>query len=332
MRIEQFDPQADADSLRACHQIALASHPYDTPFLPPPSYTVFKGGWAAGWGLGDPRETWLARDAAGEPVGCYLLRLPEKDNREVAFTELTVTPARRRSGIGSALLAHCADRARLASRTRVQALAVDGSAGESFARAKGANAGIDEILRTMDIDAGLPARLAALRTEAEPHAAGYETLSWRAPTPEEHLADIVELQRVNVDIPRDEGMEPMAVDADRVRNMEQAALAMGVRYYTVVARHVASGQLAALTEIAVEPETPGWGFQQLTSVRREHRGHRLGLLVKIAMLDLLAEREPTVRHVFTGNAGANEHMIAINEMLGYKISAVFRFWDLDLTG
>ncbi len=332
MRIEQFDPTADAGSLRACHQISLASHPYDVPFMPPPSYTAFKGGWAAGWGLGEPRETWLARAETGEPVGCYLLRLPEKDNQEVGFTELIVTPERRRSGFGSALLAHCADRARLAGRARLQGMAVDGSAGETFARAKGATGGIDEVLRTMDIDAGLPAKLAGLRAAAEPHAAGYEILSWQAPTPEEHLAGLVELQRVNVAIPMDEGMEPMAVDAERLRSMEQAALAMGVRYYTVVAREVASGQLAAPTEVAVERETPEWGFQQLTSVRREHRGHRLGLLVKIAMLELFAEQEPGVKHIFTGNAGANEHMIAINEQLGYKIAAVFRFWELGLAG
>jgi RimJ/RimL family protein N-acetyltransferase len=98
----------------------------------------------------------------------------------------------------------------------------------------------------------------------------------------------------------------------------------------VVARHIASGQLVALTEIATDPDTPGWGIQQLTSVRREHRGHRLGLLVKIAMLDFLAENEPDVRHIFTGNAGANDHMIAINELLGYQVAAVFRSWELDL--
>jgi hypothetical protein len=46
MRIEQFDPKVDAGTLRTCHQIALACHPYDMPFLPPPSFTAFKGDWA----------------------------------------------------------------------------------------------------------------------------------------------------------------------------------------------------------------------------------------------------------------------------------------------
>jgi len=44
-------------------------------------------------------------------------------------------------------------------------------------------------------------------------------------------------------------------------------------------------------------------------VAREHRGHRLGLRLKLAMLDLLADREPQVRHILTSNAETNGPMI-----------------------
>jgi hypothetical protein len=37
------------------------------------------------------------------------------------------------------------------------------------------------------------------------------------------------------------------------------------------------------------------------------------------MLDLLARQEPQVKHILTGNAETNAHMIAINEMLGYRV-------------
>ena len=52
--------------------------------------------------------------------------------------------------------------------------------------------------------------------------------------------------------------------------------------------------MAAFSEVIVDPEAPDWGFQQLTAVIRPHRGHRLGLLVKTAMLELLAAQEPQV--------------------------------------
>lgn len=332
MRIEQFDPQADARSLRACFQIQSAAEACDTPDLPRTSYAVFEGAWADSFGLGQPREAWLGSDEKGEPVGCYLVMLPDRENQTVAFCELLVTPQRRRAGAGSELLDHCAQRAREAGRVRLLGRARDGSAGAAFARAKNAAAGIEQISRIMDVDASQVSRLSKLRAEAQRHADGYEMLSWLIPSPEEHLDQLAELHGLFADSPQDEGIETMTLDADRLRRMEQVLLEKGARVHTVAARHADSGQLVALTEIAVDPEIPEWGFQQLTAVRREHRGHRLGLLIKIVMLDLLAESEPGLRHIFTGNAGANEHMIAINELLGYRATATSRSWELDLAG
>ncbi len=69
--------------------------------------------------------------------------------------------------------------------------------------------------------------------------------------------------------------------------------------------------------------------EALTAVAREHRGHRLGLRLKLAMLDLLARREPRLRHIMTSNAETNAHMIAINETLGYLvIGRTERSWEL----
>ncbi len=62
----------------------------------------------------------------------------------------------------------------------------------------------------------------------------------------------------------------------------------------------------------------------------EHRGHRLGLAVKLANLDFLAEREPAVRMIGTGNAQENAPMIAVNDMLGFEIAGVGMFWQKQL--
>jgi hypothetical protein len=63
---------------------------------------------------------------------------------------------------------------------------------------------------------------------------------------------------------------------------------------------------------------------------RPHRGHRLGLLLKVAMLDLLAEREPQLRWVVTANADSNSHMIAINAALGFRFLDSRSSWQLDV--
>ena len=60
-------------------------------------------------------------------------------------------------------------------------------------------------------------------------------------------------------------------------------------------------------------------------------GHRLGLAVKIANLDLLAEKAPAVRLIVTGNAQSNAPMIAVNDMLGFEVAGVGMFWQKRLT-
>jgi len=98
----------------------------------------------------------------------------------------------------------------------------------------------------------------------------------------------------------------------------------------VAAQCASGGEFAGLTQLAVDPQNPQWGLQELTAVARRHRGHRLGLLLKIAMLDLLAEREPQLRWIITGNADGNAHMIAINALLGFQIFDRWASWQLDV--
>jgi GNAT superfamily N-acetyltransferase len=328
--IERFDPQRDDSKLRACFDMTEAGWPIDHPDEPAWAFDSFAGKWALGYDTA-PRQTWLAADGAGDPLGCYLLRLPDRENPTMAYCTLTVHPAARRTGVGTALLAHCAGQARQAGRSRLVGQARDDSAGAAFAVARGARGGIPEVGRVLEVDDALPARLADLRASAAPHSAGYSLLSWVGPTPDEHIDQVVLVHSAMADAPRDEGVEPSVWDGDRVRQSEQIMVEHGLTNYAVAARHDATGEIAALTEICTEADTPDWGFQQVTAVLPKHRGHRLGLLVKIAMMELLTEHEPDVRHIQTSNADANDHMVAINKQLGYQVLHVYRDWELDLT-
>ncbi len=331
MQIERFDPKTDAESLRACFEMTQAGWPVDHPDEPPWAYDSFAGKWESGYGTA-PRQAWLATDESGDPVGGYLLLLPDQENLTTADCRLVISPARRRAGLGGVLLAHCAGQARQAGRTRLTGHVRDGSPGAGFAAAAGARGGIPEVIRTLTIDAGTPALLTALRAEAEPFAAGYTLLSWLGVTPAEHLGQVAAVHGAMADAPRDDGVEPRVWTAERVREAEQSMIDHGLTLYSVAARHDASGNLAALTQVITEADTPDWAFQQITAVLSGHRGHRLGLLVKIGVIGLVMAREPAVRRFQTGNAGANAHMIAINEQLGYAIGGLNRTWQLDIAG
>ena len=96
----------------------------------------------------------------------------------------------------------------------------------------------------------------------------------------------------------------------------------------MAARSERTGELAGMTQVGVDPFTPRWAFQEMTAVARPHRGHRLGLLVKVAMLELLADCEPLVKRIYTSNADTNEHMVAINVELGFQVIDHWRSWEL----
>ena len=84
------------------------------------------------------------------------------------------------------------------------------------------------------------------------------------------------------------------------------------------ARHRGSGALAGHTLVTVDAESPQLAHQDDTSVVRAHRGHRLGLLLKAGMMLWLAEAEPQIVSIDTGNSESNDHMILVNDRLGYR--------------
>jgi len=329
MRIERFDAATDSARLHSCYEIAATAQRADDPGLPVRALPYYRNRWTTGFS-GLRRQTWLGLDDAGQPVGFYLLALPDRENRTMAWCSPTVAPASRRLGAGRELLEHCASQARLDGRTRLLGEASEGSPGSAFAAAAGARSGMAEVLRRLDIDARVLGRLGTVRDAAWPFAVGYSLVSWIGASQADTLEDQALLSDAMADAPRDPGVDHEAWDTNRITELERVCLSTGQQFYSVGARHNATGRLVAITQVSVDSGTPDWGFQMMTAVLPAHRGHRLGLLVKAEMLDLLAAHEPTVRHIMTGNAADNDHMVAINTELGFTVASVFRTWELDL--
>ena len=319
MKIEQVSlGPADTGKIRACFEVSLAAERVDEPAGPWFTERPFTGWLTVGWD-GNPREAWLATDQ-GSAVGWYRLELPVRENADQAYLNLVVHPAGRRCGLGRALLQHAAGRAAANGRIVLNGAARDGSPGEAFARVAGAKPGLVEVQRVLDIGKLEQGKLAGLRGPAERAAAGYSLVSWVGPVPEEYIEQTAAVYNGMADAPRDAEISHEAWDAQRVRERVNGLRPQyAMRDYAVAARHEDTGELAGLTEVSVDPADPGWGFQVFTVVRREHRGHRLGLLLKIAMMELLATTEPQLERIVTWNGQSNEHMIAVNEAMGYTV-------------
>jgi hypothetical protein len=177
------------------------------------------------------------------------------------------------------------------------------------------------VRRVQDLRKVQDGAVARLRETAAQAAAGYSLVRWVGVTPEGFLGRMAALQNAMNDAPHPDGVEPHAWDARQVRERLDAWIASSARRrYSVAAVHDATGEMAALTAVSVDPDMPEWGRQWVTTVTRPHRGHRLGLLVKTGMISWLAEAEPRVERIVTWNAASNQHMIGINESLGYEVA------------
>lgn len=173
-----------------------------------------------------------------------------------------------------------------------------------------------------------PDRVAALVASAAPHAAGYEVATL-ASWPEQWLEDRASMGRhMSTDPPIGElALLEEAWGPERVRRHERTVAAMGRQLSIAVAVEQESGRAVAFSELSVSRRVPAVAWQWDTLVLASHRGHRLGLLVKLANLARLAETSPGTTTVVTWNARANEPMIAVNEALGARVVSLGRTWQ-----
>ena len=178
-----------------------------------------------------------------------------------------------------------------------------------------------------------PADVAARRAEAERHAGDdYRIHTWAGPTPERWLADQAMLNtRMSTEAPSaglEEPEDPW--DADRVREYDALQDAGPRKTLTAAAEHVPTGTLAAFTQLAVPADLGRPVTQEDTLVLREHRGHRLGMLLKVANLQFLEEMAPGHPCVLTWNAEENRAMLDVNEAVGFVPIGYEGAWRKDL--
>ena len=279
-------------------------------------------GWMRyGWDL-EVGQTYLyTPDGSDRPVGVMDLHLPQRENRHLAFIGGQVLPEHRRRGHGTAMLAEALRHVREAGRTTVW-LTV-GAANDyalAFAERNGFVAASQDARRRQilaDIDW---AEIDQLEARAREAAADYRLERLRPPLPDEILADLTDVTAAINDAPMgDLTYEEETFDVDGLRRQDQAAEGRRDRVYRVVARHRETGEAAGHTRMLINPADPVHAFQADTAVARSHRGHRLGLWLKIDMLRWLRDSEPQVVHVDTGNQVTNAYMINVNEAIGYRL-------------
>jgi len=166
----------------------------------------------------------------------------------------------------------------------------------------------------------LPADVPALATRlAETMPSGYRLHYWADRTPPRWQAGIAELlTRMSTDAP-DAGLdEPLDEwTAERVGEHEERMAASPRSWLYAAVEHVTSESLVGFTTLSVPLELERSVSQEDTIVLSEHRGHRLGTVLKLANLLHLQKERPGHPSIITFNAEENRHMLDVNESVGF---------------
>jgi GNAT superfamily N-acetyltransferase len=332
MALVPVDPSEER-RIRQYYELRTQVMRADLPHDPPPCWVYERGRFHYPW-PGESEQLWVVQ-ASGAVVGACLLTLPLLDNLHNAGGEIMVAPEHRGRGIGRALLDRLRREAARHRRTQL-VLSVDHPLDpaapdpvSSFLSASGAQRALVQTRRRLDVDSANPQVLDRLAARARTMSAGYQLVQWVGATPARWLDDIAYLTaRMSTDVPLgDLQWEPETYDAARVRAVEASCLARGLHLVTTAARD-RSGPLVAFTRIVSYATSPWFGGQWDTIVAPQHRGRRLGILIKVANLHYARAQRAQLRIIDTCNADSNPYIITINEAMGFRPHCRTIDWQL----
>lgn len=259
-------------------------------------------------------------------VGYAVTSLPLRDNLDLCFINVRVDPAHRGRGIGSALLSAAEGSAVAEGRSMVVAEAAvpvgerDSHPSRSFVTRHGYSLASVEVVRRLllPVEEAQLGRLEAHATAA--HGDRY-SLSVHVNGVPDGLRESLcaAMNRLGVDAPTGEidYEEESLTPADYQDYLDHEAN-LGWSRLSAVAVDRSSGEVAAYSDLALPASDPGQVFQYGTLVLPEHRGHRLGVAVKVANLRELSRVDPGRKSIRTCNDEQNPWMVRINEELGFE--------------
>lgn len=332
LEVRAFDPAATtADAWRRFHAYRRVRWLEEFPDDPVPADADTEAELRLERPLADVRR-WLAW-IDGEPAGLlhvFFRRAGTVDSEAHArYLDFAggVPRARRRQGIGRALLAQMArfmeEHGKTLASTKSWSADADGFLARVGAERRWRN--VDSRLRMDRVDAAELARLAAV-ADAEP-ALRWELHFGRVPWDvlpglmEPFTRFINDQPLGTLDIPR------MRYRLEGYASWYAEMDARGGEHVVVLLR--AGDEVAAMSEASWDGRTPDRLYQKLTGVARPWRGRGLAAAAKARLLLLVRERLPQVRTVVTYNAQANAPMLAVNRRLGFEVYREESTWQLE---
>ncbi|WP_243075054.1 GNAT family N-acetyltransferase [Microbacterium sp. SS28] len=281
----------------------------------------------------------------GVTVGRIGVDIPFEEGSKAAYWLVELIESAQGQGIGTAAYALVEETARKHGRSVLQSWAQHDADGERvivpptgfgalpddrparFYRANGY--ALEQVVRSSAFDLqGTFDEVERLLDEARRAAEGYRVLQWTLPTPAEYVEGYAWMKsRMSTDAPS-AGLEfdEEVWDAARLAIHDASYTDAGRHLLVTAAQHIESGVLCAFNELVIGEDRTAASHQEDTLVLKEHRGHKLGTLVKCEGLLSWRGIAPDSPRIITYNAEENRPMLDINEAIGFAPIAYEGAW------
>lgn len=315
--IEQINPHNEA-ALRAWWEVGRAATA-ERPGKPWPLWEQSRVALPAD----NPERgiTLLGAIDGREMVGSGLLTRGLRENLHAVNAYAFVRPDRRREGIGTALVRELEVVTAGDTRTTVQSeiyLAPGETGGPAtFAAGLGYAVANRESVKELILADYLARRDGLVAGAAA--ARDYLMVTFDTVCPEEHLESFGRLLGMLLaEVPLGElDLEDAEWTPERLRAAEQRQVETGRHVLTALAVS-SDGDVAGVSDVRIDDTDHAHGQVGISLVDPAHRGHRLGLALKVATHDMAVTAYPDLVSLDTSNADANPHMNAVNDAMGYR--------------
>lgn len=288
-------------------------------------------------------------------VGRAGISMPLAENTEMAIVSLDILPRYQGGGVGRELLDAAEHFARGEMRRTVlvethhPASALENASGRMVDSASGSGSlplGSREVIFAqktgyelqqverfsacgLPLDADL---LKQLKEQAESvSGADYAIHTWTDRCPPEWVRDMAVLEDIMGGeesfsvYGTDDEYDGQSEDA-RVRDAETLASGSGRQTMVCAVEHRPTGKLVGFTAISILGHRDDVVFQDETLVLQEHRGRKLGMLIRVCNLERLALEQPAARTLYAWNAAEKAYMAAVNDALGFATAGYTGEW------
>jgi len=276
-------------------------------------------------------HAWLAATINGTAVAASYCWSNAAGDPHVMECDVLVSSDRRREGIGSRLLAEICEETHQQGRSLLTWSTFDAvPAGAAFSRRLGAR--VARVNRTSELRlAGVDWLMIEGWVQAgRARERGYRLEMVDGPSPEHLRTDAATFHRIMQTAPRDDlDVGDVFLDADHIAELDHALVEAGRMRWTALVRD-STGVCVGGTEVTFEPGEPTVVLQQNTGIDPAHRGLGLAKWAKAAMLDRIRHERPEAERIRTDNAFSNAPMLAINDILGFKVIRARTEWQANV--